>query len=651
MWAITETSPTVSSNEASNGAAELRTASRTSASICRSLSGALREATASAPGDAIDCLLEDELLEFQAGRCSEAQLARLDAHLDGCASCRDLVLHLLGREAWDDAGDQTDGNAWLTTFMTGSLVASRYLIRRFVGKGGMGEVYEAFDRLMGMRVALKTVICTVSDRPNAVHKLMDEVKNALRVGHPNVCRINELQEHHDELHPGAAVPFFTMEFVDGERLGRRLEHGPLPLADTRVIAYQLLDGLRAAHARGVLHLDLKSDNVMLRFGFTPPEVVIMDFGLSRRLDRPAPQPSDQRQPGDPDERPASDERQELAGTLPYMSVEQLESRPGLGPPTDVYSFGVVLFEMLTGCLPFVATTSGAMLLEQLERRPLPPSHYAPGLSPELDRFVLRCLDSDPSARFADAGAALDALESIEWQPQREPLVRRWHWLACAAAGGLALAALLDALTLRDIEPASRPLAGDLGAAAASVGSAESRVARGPLARGQLAKEQIAPRLSARPRALEVSPDEASASGRRPTALPMPEVWLRSRAADGQSSTGERAEPAPAASRDALRAGESPADPSSSAEGQRAASVGAGAVANDAAGPSSKPTSASPSTVPRRGASLPPGGSEPARAAPPSPQREPTRSPDGTTDWTPRALPRTLLVPTRNAEKL
>jgi hypothetical protein len=343
--------------------------------------------------------LDDEILEYIGGQRSEAELAQMDAHLDACTPCRDLVHHVVQgmAQSWPGAAHDTpDGG---TTFAPGNVVNGRYLVRSFVGRGGMGEVYEAFDRLMDRRIALKTVLCTVADRPRAARRFKEEVRNAQRVGHPNVCRINDLQEHHESA-LGPPLPFFTMEFVDGDRLANRVLKGKLPLADVRTIALQLLSGLDAAHARGVLHLDFKSDNVMLRRG-PKPDAVIMDFGLSRVLGH--------------ESRLRTSDRRQFAGTLPYMSVEQLECREELGPATDIYAFGVVLYELLTRALPFEGDTLSAVLVKQLKERPKPPSRLVPGLSPALDRFVLRCLHRDPRQRFADAGHALAALSSIgDW---------------------------------------------------------------------------------------------------------------------------------------------------------------------------------------------------------------------------------------------
>jgi serine/threonine protein kinase len=381
--------------------------------------------------------VDDEILEYIGGQHAEEDLARMDAHLDACKICRELMHHVLQGMAQSWHGEQRDPSDAGTTFVAGNIVSSRYVIQSFVGRGGMGEVYEAFDRLMDRRIALKTMLCTAADRPRAARRFKEEVRNAQRVGHPHVCRINDLQEHNEAVF-GPPLPFFTMEYVDGDRLGNRLLEGPLPLDDTRVIALQLLDGLRAAHQRGVLHLDFKSDNVMLRRNTAAPDAVIMDFGLSRVL-------------GSESKLRTSDRRQ-FAGTLPYMSVEQLECRDNLGPATDVYAFGVVLYEMLTRTLPFDGETLGAILLKQLNERPKPPSRHVHDLSPALDRFVLKCLKSDPHSRYADAAQALSALMAIgSWSRPRGARVRRWTLVAAVSAVAV-VAALVSVWSIRRSAP-------------------------------------------------------------------------------------------------------------------------------------------------------------------------------------------------------
>jgi hypothetical protein len=392
------------------------------------------------PSASPDCLDDDLIVAYREGGLASAELHRIDLHLDGCSACRELIEVVIA-----DEPDELTSASQVTTFHSGFAAAGRYEILSFLGKGGMGEVYAALDQLTGKKVALKTVVCTATDDVRAVRKLFDEVLNAQRVAHPHVFKIYDLHEHRDALR--GRVPFFTMEFIDGESLGARLRRaGPMPIADAAVIARQLLEGLAAAHARGVLHLDFKSDNVMLRHTSTGFDAVVMDFGLSRAPDA--------------ESRQRTSERLQLAGTLPYMSIEQLECQGQLGPPSDVYAFGVVLYEMLTGKLPFRGESYSAILLKQLRERPTPPSALVPGLSPAVDALVLKCLSAQPRDRFSDARQALRAVEALgRWQqPSRAPRRGRSAGIVIlgAVVVGAAAAALHGEISARRTPDATPP---------------------------------------------------------------------------------------------------------------------------------------------------------------------------------------------------
>jgi serine/threonine protein kinase len=380
-------------------------------------------------GSSGNCLLEDEVIDFAGGRVLDPlERARMDAHVDACDICFQLVEHWL-RETGSGVqlSSSFESPACVTTFRRGSVVGGRYRIERFVARGGMGEVYEATDMMLGETVALKTVVSSAADSPRAARKLFDEVQLARRIQHPNVCRIHDLHAHEGTRAPKEIVHFLTMEFIRGERLGDDVRRrGPFPLARAVSVARQILLGLQAAHTAHVLHLDLKTDNVMLRRDTSEPEAVIMDFGLSRAFDSEA--------------RLRTSEQGQIVGSLAYMAPEQIECSPTLGKEADIYAFGVVLFELLTGQLPFQAESALAMLRKRLNERPSAPSRARPGLSSTLDGFVLKCLNHDPSSRYPDVESALAALDIAVAPGSGAPRRRRATWIGALSIAALGLAA-------------------------------------------------------------------------------------------------------------------------------------------------------------------------------------------------------------------
>jgi serine/threonine protein kinase len=299
--------------------------------------------------------------------------------------------------AAEDAAEPSDSTlpsvCARVTFARGTLLAQRYVIRRLIGRGGMGQVYEAYDRVLREPVALKT---TTSQSGADAQRLLDEVRMARRITHANVCRLYDAGVH-EEQEPEARLTYFlTMEYLEGHTLRRRLRHGLPPLPQVFGIARQLLIGLAAVHAAGVLHRDFKSENVMLRLpGNGTGQAVIMDFGLARPLHA----------------EPSSRTTGIGAGSRGYMAPEQIDNQP-LGPETDLFAFGVVMFEMLTGRLPFSREAIDGNAPNLLDQVPSAPSQLRPELPPELDAFVLKCLQSHRQQRYRSAERALAALTRL-----------------------------------------------------------------------------------------------------------------------------------------------------------------------------------------------------------------------------------------------
>jgi serine/threonine-protein kinase len=265
-------------------------------------------------------------------------------------------------------------------FIPGSILAKRYRIVGLLGRGGMGEIYRADDLKLGQPVALKLLPEAVQRDPDRLNRFLNEVKVALKVSHPNVCRVHDIGET-DGQH------YISMEYVDGEDLAsllRRIER--LPESKAVQIARQLCAGVAAAHEQGILHRDLKPANVMID---GRGRAKITDFGLAGLAE--------------------SIKGEEVrAGTPTYMAPEQLAGKE-VTVRSDVYSLGLVLYELFTGKRAFEAATRDELRRMHEESTPTSPSSHVDGMDPSVERVILRCLEKDPSERPASALGVAAAL--------------------------------------------------------------------------------------------------------------------------------------------------------------------------------------------------------------------------------------------------
>src|SRR6516165_7604951 len=222
-------------------------------------------------------------------------------------------------------------------FSPGDLLADRFRITRFIARGGMGEVYEAEDVELREEVAVKTIRSEVLQDTHALERFKREVHLAKQVTHPNVCRIFDLFRHATSVN--TSILLVTMELLRGETLAAYLGHrGRMTWREASPIAFQMVNGLGAAHQMGILHRDFKPGNVVLIQSAKGIRAVITDFGLAL-------------QPGNDSKRTSLQTGTGNFGTPAYMSPEQVEGG-ALTPASDVYSLGLVLYEMVTGKQPF-----------------------------------------------------------------------------------------------------------------------------------------------------------------------------------------------------------------------------------------------------------------------------------------------------------
>jgi eukaryotic-like serine/threonine-protein kinase len=307
------------------------------------------------------------------------------------------------------------------TFGPGDVVAGRYKIIDLVGSGGTGEVYRATDQALGGTVALKTLKHAVAKHPVLLERFRREAQNALRVTHPNVCRIRDIGIHEKG---GQKRFFLTMELLEGESLAVAIAKraAPYATAEALPILTQIADGLQAAHDSSVVHRDLKPGNVMLLPSARPreaPRAVITDFGLAISEEQIS---------------LGLTESSELIGTPEYMAPEQTD--PGSTTPAlDIYALGIIAYEMLTKRRPFVAgaTPIETMLLRRNER-PQPLRAVLPDADPVWDAAILRCLERDPGRRFRRAADFVMAIVERAVPPPPEEK-RRWFGRGERKTGG------------------------------------------------------------------------------------------------------------------------------------------------------------------------------------------------------------------------
>lgn len=253
----------------------------------------------------------------------------------------------------------------------------RYRIEKLLGEGGMGTVYKAHDKELDRSVALKLIRPGLMTDENAMQRFKQELLLASKISHKNILRIHDLGEV-------AGMKFISMAFIEGEDLHALLKRqAPLPLDRVLAITNQLLDALEAAHVAGVVHRDLKPQNILVD---STGQTYISDFGLAKSLHTSV---------------AGMTRAGEYLGTPRYMAPEQVEAKP-VDHRTDLYAFGLILYEMCTGDVPFKADSTLVMMFQRVKEKPKNPKTLNPDLPEYLVRIILRCLETDPAARYQAA---------------------------------------------------------------------------------------------------------------------------------------------------------------------------------------------------------------------------------------------------------
>ncbi len=306
-----------------------------------------------------------------------------------------------------------------------------------LGRGGMGVVFKAQDVKLNRLVALKMILSGDYAEEAELERFRLEAEAVAKLQHPNIVQVFAIDECDGK-------PFFSLEFVDGGPLDKKLAGDPLPPREAALLLEQLARAMYYAHQRDILHRDLKPANVLLTKDGAPK---ITDFGLAKKLD---------------DKENSKTQGGTIMGTPSYMAPEQALGKTTIGPAADTYSLGAILYEFLTGRPPF----KGATVLDTLEQvrsqEPVPPRQLQPKVPKDLETICLKCLQKDVDKRYATAGELADDVKRfLDGEPiQARPTPaweRAWKWAkkepklagAMVVAAGLMVALVAGAVLFAD----------------------------------------------------------------------------------------------------------------------------------------------------------------------------------------------------------
>lgn len=269
---------------------------------------------------------------------------------------------------------------------TGHVISGRYEIQAELGRGGMGLVYRALDRELGEQVAVKTLRSALVQDETMLERFKTEIRLARQISNKHVVRTHDLGEWE-------GIYYLTMEYVQGISMRELMDtRGRLGAEATLAIASQLAQSLEAAHEQGIIHRDIKPQNMLLD---SAGVLKVMDFGVARLAERPS----------------GLTETGMIVGTPTYMAPEQILGE-AVDQRSDLYAAGVVMYECLTGQVPFDAPSLVALIAKVLREDPVPPAALAPDTPPALAALVLRLLAKDPGDRPATATELLTLLGSL-----------------------------------------------------------------------------------------------------------------------------------------------------------------------------------------------------------------------------------------------
>ena len=274
----------------------------------------------------------------------------------------------------------------VTELRTGTAFAGRFQVIEELGKGGMGRVYKVYDEKTREKIALKLLKPEIAADKQAIERFGNELRFARKISHRNVCRMYDLGEE-------KGTHFITMEYVSGEDLKSMLQMmGQLSSGQIVSIGKQVCDGLAEAHSLGVVHRDLKPQNIMID---KSGNAKIMDFGIARSI----------REKG-------ITGAGIMIGTPEYMSPEQTEAKD-IDQRSDIYSLGIILYEMATGHVPFEGETALSIAIKHKTEIPKDPREFNPQIPEDLSRLILKCMEKEKERRYQGVDEILSALVKIE----------------------------------------------------------------------------------------------------------------------------------------------------------------------------------------------------------------------------------------------
>ncbi|AXE53738.1 Stk1 family PASTA domain-containing Ser/Thr kinase [Aurantimicrobium sp. MWH-Uga1] len=287
------------------------------------------------------------------------------------------------------------------------VIAGRYELGKLVGSGGMAEVYIAHDAVLGRKVAIKVLNEDLANNKKFLSRFQQEARSASSLTHPNIVKVLDSGEETVTDSDGTehVRAYMVMEYVEGLELSKLVARGPLKVPEAVRVAGEILNAVEFAHSAGIVHCDIKPDNIMItRQG----NVKVLDFGIARAAAA------------------AFDDLAQttsVLGTAAYFSPEQAQGKK-VDARTDIYAIGVVLFEMLTGKVPFEGDTAVAVAHQHIHAQPVAPSTFNAKVTPALDAVVLKALSKAPKDRYQSThafGAALqDAASGKVVVPETKP---------------------------------------------------------------------------------------------------------------------------------------------------------------------------------------------------------------------------------------